>query len=245
MHPATIIDPTRELHALKPLVKFLLLCGVLSSVFYIALNIVVSMQYEGCNVASQAVSELSAIEAPTRPLWTTLIIIYSFFVLAFGWEVWVSAGRNRPLRIAGILIIVGLLWPPMHQREALAAGAGSQTDQLHIVFTIITIVLMLLVIGFGAAALGRSFLWFSILTIAILIGFGTLTGLYAPRMEANLPTPWMGVWERISIGAYMAWIMVFQLLFCVRKRTSNPYKIENLILNNHGLPYTLILKTRA
>lgn len=222
MHPATIIDPTRELHTRKLLVKSLLLCGVLSSVFYIALNIVVSMQYEGYNAASQAVSELSAIGAPTKSLWTTLIIIYSFLVFAFGWGVWVSAGRNRPLRITGILIIiyvlVGLFWPPMHQRDALAAGAGSQTDQLHIAFTILTVVIMLLVIGFGAASLGRHFLWFSILTIAILIVFGTLTGLNAPRMEANLPTPWMGVWERISIGAYMVWIMVFSIAV-LRKKT--------------------------
>jgi hypothetical protein len=27
-------------------------------------------------------------------------------------------------------------------------------------------------------------------------------------MEANLPTPWMGVWERIGIGVFMVWVVV-------------------------------------
>jgi hypothetical protein len=36
-----------------------------------------------------------------------------------------------------------------------------------------------------------------------LVPFGTLTGLDAPRMEANLPTLWMGLWERIAIGLFM------------------------------------------
>jgi hypothetical protein len=35
-----------------------------------------------------------------------------------------------------------------------------------------------------------------------------LTGLDASRLEANLPTPWMGVWERINIYAYMLWVVV-------------------------------------
>jgi hypothetical protein len=47
---------------------------------------------------------------------------------------------------------------------------------------------MLLAIGFGAA------------TFRMLLLRGVLTGLDQPRLAANLPTPWMGVWERISIS---------------------------------------------
>ena len=193
--------------------KILLTCGIISSVFYVAMNIFVAMQYEGYNSASQTVSELSAIDAPTRSLWVSLAIMYSLLVIAFGYGVWKSAGRNRRLRIVGgamiVNVIIGLFWPPMHQREVLAAGGGTLTDTMHVVFTMITIPLFLLAIGFGAAAFGKRFRIYSIVTIVVLIVFGVLTGLDSPRMEANLSTPWIGVWERISIGAYMLWVVVF------------------------------------
>jgi len=30
----------------------------------------------------------------------------------------------------------------------------------------------------------------------------------APRIAANEPTPWIGLWERVNIGAFMLWIVV-------------------------------------
>jgi hypothetical protein len=38
--------------------------------------------------------------------------------------------------------------------------------------------------------------------------FGSLVGLDASKVQANLPTPWVGVWERISIGVFLLWVMV-------------------------------------
>jgi hypothetical protein len=209
--------------------KLLLSCGILSSLFYVAMNIFVPMLYEGYNVGSQTVSELSAIDAPTRPIWIVLAIIFAVLAAAFGWGVWKFAGQKRPLRIAGFMMIlyvsIGLFWPPMHQREVLAAGGGTLTDTLHIAFTFVTVPLMLLIIGFGAAAFGKSFRLYSILTIIVLIGFGILTGLAAPRMEQNLATPWMGIWERISIGAYMVWQFVFAVIL-LRIETKSPLSIS-------------------
>lgn len=206
--------------------KALLVCGILSSVLYVAINIYVPMQYEGYDSASQTVSELSAIDTPTRSLWVWLLTVYTVLVIAFGWGVWQSAGRNRPLRIAGgvmiVYAVIGIFWPPMHQREALAAGGGTLTDTLHIAFTMVTVPLMLLVIGFGAAALGKRFRLYSILTIVVQLVFGVLTGLQSPQLEADLPTPWMGVWERISIGAYMLWVVVLAVIL-LRKEKEPAY----------------------
>ena len=195
--------------------KILLACGILSSLFYVAITILTASRYEGYSSASQTISELSAIGAPTRPLWVLLGAVYSLLVTAFGWGVWRSASRNRPLRVAGGLImagfaVTGLAWPlaPMHVREVLAAGGGTLSDTMHIVLSMVTVVLMSLAIGFGAAALGKRFRLYSIKTMVILVGFGVLTGLDSPRISANLPTPWIGVWERISIGAFLLWIVV-------------------------------------
>ena len=54
------------------MLKALLICGILSSLLYFAINIIVPMQYPGYNSASQVPSELSAIGAPTRMLWSVL-----------------------------------------------------------------------------------------------------------------------------------------------------------------------------
>src|SRR6266571_8753399 len=60
--------------------KALLACGILSSLLYVAMNVFVAMQWEAYSSVSQTVSELSAIDAPTRPLWMPLIAIYGLLV---------------------------------------------------------------------------------------------------------------------------------------------------------------------
>jgi len=188
--------------------KSLLICGILSSLHYVAMNVFVPLQWEGYSSASQTVSELSAIGAPTRPLWVWLGTVYSLLVTAFGCGVWKSAGRNRPLRVVGGLMIVdgvlSLYWPPMHLRGA----EFTLTDTMHIVWAMVTVLLMMLAIGFGAAAFDKRFRAYSIATMVILVVFGALTGMDGPRIAANLPTPWVGVWERISIVAFLLWVVV-------------------------------------
>jgi len=196
--------------------KILLLCGILASMLYVAMNIFISMRWEGYSSASQTVSELSAVDAPTRPLWFILGIIYTLLMTAFGFGVLQSAFTNRRLRLVGILIIVngiiGLFWPPMHQRHVLAAGGGTLTDTMHIIFSFVTVFLFMLEMGFGAAAFGKRFRLYSIATIVIALVFGILTGFDGPGIQANLPTPWIGVWERINIGIYLIWVVVLGVM---------------------------------
>jgi hypothetical protein len=99
--------------------------------------------------------------------------------------------------------VIGLFWPPMHMRGA----EFTLTDTMRIVFAMATVLLMLLSIGFGAAAFGERFRLYSIATIALLVVFCALTGLEAPRIAANLPTPLVGGWERINIGVFLLWVM--------------------------------------
>jgi len=110
----------------KILNKLLLVCGILSSLWYLSINIIVPIQDPGYNVVSQTVSELSAIGSPTRVLWNLLSPFYSLLIIPFGWGIWISSGRNRKLQVAAVMILIygfsGFFWPPMHLREDLAAG---------------------------------------------------------------------------------------------------------------------------
>jgi hypothetical protein len=205
--------------------KFLLFCGVLASLLYIAMNIFIPPLYVGYSWVTQTVSELSAVDAPTRPLWFVLGIVYTLLVAAFGWGIFKSAGEKRSLRIVGILMflhgVLGLTWTPMHQREVLAAGGGTFTDTWHLVMATITVLLMFLSIGFGAAAFGKGFRFYSIATIIIFIVFGVLTFAEAPNVDKNGPTPYIGLWERINIAAFMVWMLVFStILLRLEKKPS-------------------------
>lgn len=192
--------------------RALLFCGILAPVLYVAMTLFVGLLWQGYSVVSHVPSELSAIGAPTRLLWMWLGIVYGVLMVAFGWIVWKSAPPNRALRVVGALLmahtIFGQFWPPMHQRAVLAAGGGTLTDTLHLVWAAITGFFFMLMVGFGAAALGKRFRVYSIATIVIVLACGAVTGTYASQVQADLPTPWVGVWERISIAAFMGWIAV-------------------------------------
>lgn len=197
------------------------------------MNIFIPPLYEGYNWITQTVSELSAVDAPTRPLWFPLGIAYTLFIAAFGWGVFKSAGQKRSLRIVGILLIIngliGLTWSPMHQREVLAAGGGTFTDRWHLVMATVTVLLMFFSIGFGAAAFGKGFRYYSIVTILIFIVFGVLTFIEAPNIDKNGSTPYIGLWERINIAAFMIWILVFaNILLKAEKKTPVRVSSKNM-----------------
>jgi hypothetical protein len=195
--------------------RLLLGCGILAPALYVAMTLFVGRLWEGYSVVSGVPSELSAIGAPTRQLWLTLGAVYAVLMVGFGWTVWRSAPPNRALRIVGALLmahtVFGQFWPPMHQRAVLAAGGGTLTDTLHLVWAAITGVFFMFVVGFGAAALGRRFRVYSIATMVIVLACGAVTGTYASQIQAGLPTPGAGVWERISIATFMAWIVVLAI----------------------------------
>ena len=194
--------------------KVLLACGILSSLLYVVLNILGASWWMGYSLTTQTVSELSAINAPSRELVVPLGLVYTILVIAFGLGVWGSAHQNSRVRIVGGLLIAfgvaGLAAPfaPMHLR----GEQTSLTDTMHIVLTIVSVLLMLLALGFGATAFGKRFRLYSITTILVLIVFGALAGLDGPRIAANLPTPWAGVTERISIGAFLLWVVVLAMV---------------------------------
>jgi hypothetical protein len=211
--PKGPIAPVRT--AMPSLLLYVLLaCGILSSLLYIAATILGALRFEGYSSISQTVSELSAIGAPSRPLMIPLFLIYSVLVIVFGVGVWQSGGCQRTLRVVGCLLVAyGVLclagpFLPMHQREALAAAGPTLTDTMHKILTFVTVLIMFLSIGFGAAAFGQRFRLYSIGTIALLVVGGVVAGLDAPRIEANLPTPWVGVTERINIGVFLLWVVV-------------------------------------
>lgn len=193
-------------------IKLLLLCGILSSVHYVAINIIVPLHYAGYRMASFTVSELSAIGSPTRTLWVIIVIPYLLFFAAFGWGVLEMAPLNTRLRMVGQLILAysvfNIYWPPMHSRGV----DPTLTDTLHIVWASVTVLLMMVMMGYGATSFGKRFRVYTILSMILLLAFGILTAMESPNIPRNGPTPMIGIWERINIGLFLLWVVVLAVV---------------------------------
>jgi hypothetical protein len=191
--------------------KALLICGILSSLVYLGTDILAGILYPGYSFLNQAISEESAIGAPTRSFVVPLLLLYAVLFLAFGWGVWRSAGQNRPLRIIGGLLIgigfVGLAWTPFPMH--LGEPAGSFANTIHTIFAGIQVILVLVTMGFGAIAYRNGFRVYSIGTILALLAAGVVSFWLA---ASGRTTSWFGVIERINVYGYMLWVAVLAIV---------------------------------
>lgn len=92
-----------------------------------------------------------------------------------------------------------------------AAGGGTLRNALHPPVTLVSVLFLLLAVGFGSRLLGKRFQYYSYGTIVTLVVFGVLSGQQGGRVEANLPTPWIGLEQRISAYAFMLWVAVLAI----------------------------------
>ena len=205
--------------------KLLLLCGVISSILYLAaIDLIAPLLHpEYHDYTSQMVSELMAVGAPTRSLLVWLFLPYNLLLFAFAIGVWVSAGNSRAGRftvgsLSGFAVVstVGLLLTPMDVRGTV----GSQRDPLHIACTIVMSIFIVSAIASGAFLQGRRFRRYSFATITTVIVFGALAGLLARPLAEQQPTPWLGLAERVNIYATMVWVAV--LAAALRRAPGEP-----------------------
>ncbi len=208
----------------EKVVSALLFCGILSSILYVAGEVLASVRWESYSYVNQAVSELAALQAPTRPFMLAMFSVYNLLVIAFAVGVWRSAGQKRSLRVAAIMLVVYAvvgevtqLFSPMQPRGSVT----SATDVGHMILTAVEVLSIVLFIAFGSGARGRGFRVYSIASILIIIAAGVTTGALSTHMTAAASsTPWAGAVERINIYGTMLWIAMFAVVLR-RSNTEN------------------------
>jgi hypothetical protein len=179
-----------------------------ASLLFLAANVVGDLVWDSYSATSYTIRELAAIDAPSAPLVPLLMLGFGLLSLAFGIGVLAEAGRRPRLRPTGWLLmgiaVMNLTGPfvPMHLRGV----EGSLTDRLHIAVTVVTS-LLVLAIWFARGTFGRGFRNLSLATLAVMVAFGVLAALDGPKIASGDPTPWVGVTERICIGAYLLWMV--------------------------------------
>lgn len=207
-HPARL--NASETLSRDTVLRRLLACGIVSSVVYVLGDVVASIRYAGYSYVNQAVSELAAYGASTRPFMLIVFSIYNLLVLAFAVGVWESAGTKWSLKVASAMLIVYAvvgeatqLFSPMNLR----GSATSANDIGHMILTAVEVLSIVLFMAFGSGADGRWFRVYSIATIVILLAAGILTGVLSTHMTADAAsTPYAGILERVNIYGTMLWI---------------------------------------
>lgn len=215
--------------------EVLIAAGIFSCLWYVAINLYVPTQYEGYSWSGLTVSELSAIGSPTRILWILLLWIYPVAFAAFGFGIIERSEGNRLLKIIGVLIIVyciiNLYWPPMHMR----GEERTISDSLHIVWASATVLLMIAMMTLASIASKGLFRAYSIISILAHMVFGILTFSEAGNIDANGPTPAIGIWERINIAVFMLWVIIFAFTFFRRKNQSGLDQMSPLFRMKNNL----------
>jgi hypothetical protein len=195
--------------------KVLLGCGVVSSILYVATDIMGARRYEGYHYADQWFSELTAEGAPTRTFMVvTNSIPYTVLMAGFGLGLWRALAERRAARIVATLLLnyaafgaAGGIAFPMETR------GNDQTirNVMHIPATALMSLSLVVAMGFASTLLGHRFRYYTYATIATVLVCGMVTSLQAGKIADNEATPWAGIEQRVNIYSTMLWLAVLAI----------------------------------
>lgn len=187
----------------KPLIQKLGLLGVISFLSYAAAVIFAPLAYPGYDWMTQAVSDLSAANAPSLALWNRLTALYNVCEVACVTIVCVGiqGKKTRLLRI-GVYIFAVMEWVSAVAFRAFpltdSGFAGAFQDTMHIAVTGVVVLLSIvsLVIFIVAGAKDRSCRTYGLCAAVALAMM--LVGAVGMKI---VPEEYFGVVERFSVFA--------------------------------------------
>ena len=210
--------------------RLLLGLGIVAPLMFAGADLLAGSIYPGYSFASQAVSELFAIGAPTSGLVVPLFSIASLLSLLFAWGVWRAAKERRTVRAMAVMFAVSavnglVLWNffPMHMRGA----ERTFTDTMHLALAANPFVPLSLVLG--AVAFKQWFRAYSVSTIVVMLSLASLSFSYAPALDANGPTPWLGLTERLAQWTYGGWQIVLAIVLLRAEEPSAGRPLRSLL----------------
>jgi hypothetical membrane protein len=193
--------------------KTLLLAGIASVVVYGLGDLASGLLYDGYSYRDQWISELTAFGSPVRPLMVIAILVHGLLLLAFGVGIWRAADRRSLRWVGTLLIVAGVIGVPTHTVFAMSSRwmAAGFNDMMHAGLSVAFSLVVFAAVALSAAAYPGWFRLYSIVTIAVLIGFGAASSVAIQGLEQS-STPWAGGFERINAYAYFAWLVVLAVI---------------------------------
>lgn len=189
----------------KTCINYLGLFGVAAFLSYIAAMIFSPGAYPGYDSMSQAVSDLSAVNAPSRERWEMLAAVYNAFTLPclFAVCIYIREKLNKPLR-AGIYLFtlmsciskVGYGMFPLSD----SGNAGTFQDIMHVyvvtpLVVILSIASLITIMVGGYRSKGR----YRSLAVCATVALGMMFA--GPIGMGVFPKAYFGIFERFSVLA--------------------------------------------
>lgn len=207
----------------KTLTQKLGLLGILSLLSYAAAVVFSPLAYPGYDWMRQAVSDLSAANAPSLVLWNQLSALYNTceVVCATVVCIGIQGQKNRLLRI-GVRLFAGMEWISAigYRMFPLSDSgyAGAAQDVLHMVVTAAVVLLSIVSLGMilAAGVKDRAYRSYGVCA-GITLGM-MLVGALGMKI---VPARYFGVVERFSVFAATGFNAALGLhLFCGKSDAS-------------------------
>ena len=203
----------------KTLIQKLGLLGILSFLSYTAAVVFSPLAYPGYNWMAQAVSDLSAADAPSLALWNQLSALYNVCEVVCATVVCIGMqGRKTKLLRTGIYMFAVMEWISAvgYRMFPLSSSgyAGAFQDIMHMVITaavvLLSIISLMLIIIAGIKNKScRSY--------GICAGIALLMMLVGAMGMKIVPADYFGIIERFSVFAATGFNAALGLhLFCMR-----------------------------
>lgn len=187
----------------KKLLNYLGLLGVVSFVSYTIAVIFSPLAYPGYNWLKQAVSDLSAADAPSLGLWNQLTSLYNVCEVLCATVVCIGIQNNKSklLRIGVYLFAIMEFISAVGYRMfplSTSGYAGSFQDVMHMIITVVVVLLSIasLVLIIIAGFKNKQYKSYSICAIVALSMM--LVGALGMKI---VPVDYFGVVERFSVFA--------------------------------------------
>lgn len=222
----------------KTLVQILGLTGVVSFLSYAAAVIFSPLAYPGYDWLSQAVSDLSAANAPSLALWNSLTAFYNVCEVLCATIVCIGiqGKKNKLLRI-GVYLFAVMEWVSAVGYRAFPLSgsgfAGAFQDDMHIAVTVVVVLLSIvsLVLIIIAGAKDKTCLSYCVCASVALAMM--LVGALGMKL---VPAAYFGVVERFSVFAATGFncALGLHLFFSksIYSKTGETMKNNNLIIRN-------------
>lgn len=203
----------------KTLIRKLGLLGIVSFLSYTAAVVFSPLAYPGYNWMAQAVSDLSAADAPSLALWNQLSALYNVCEVVCATVVCIGMqGRKTKLLRTGIYMFAVMEWISAvgYRMFPLSSGgyAGAFQDIMHMVITaavvLLSIISLVLIIIAGIKNKScRSY--------GICAGIALFMMLVGAMGMKIVPADYFGIIERFSVFAATGFNAALGLhLFCMK-----------------------------
>lgn len=207
----------------RTLLNYCGLFGVVSFLSYTLAVVLSPLAYPGYNWMEQAVSDLSAANAPSLPLWNRLSCLYGVCSLLCVMMVCVDIqGRLTRLLRAGIYLFAAMEWISTVGYSCFPLSdsgySGTFQDKLHIITTVLVVLLSVLSLALIIAAGIKEKRYIS---YAVYAGIALAMMLVGALGTNIVPKEYFGIAERFSVFAAVGFNAALGIHLFIRRGDCN------------------------